>query len=119
MIADGLVCAYILDGTGNARTIGWDEIQARQPGSPGALWVHIDRAGAEAKRWLEQDSGVDDVVVEQLLADVSRPRLQLHGEGLLVNLRGVNLNPGADPEDMVSVKIWADPEGSSPAGTGT
>ncbi len=26
--------------------------------------------------------------------------------GLLVFLRGVNLNPGQDPEDMVSIRIW-------------
>ena len=28
------------------------------------------------------------------------------GDGLLVILRGVNLNPGADPEDMVSIRLW-------------
>ncbi len=27
---------------------------------------------------------------------------------MLIALRGVNLNPGADPEDMVSVRIWID-----------
>jgi zinc transporter len=30
------------------------------------------------------------------------------GQSLLVILRGVNLNPGADPEDMVSVRLWLD-----------
>jgi zinc transporter len=30
------------------------------------------------------------------------------GQSLLVILRGVNLNPGADPEDMVSVRMWID-----------
>jgi zinc transporter len=29
-----------------------------------------------------------------------------HEDGLLVNMRGVNLNPGSDPEDMVSVRLW-------------
>jgi zinc transporter len=28
------------------------------------------------------------------------------GGGLLVILRGVNLNPGADPEDMIAVRSW-------------
>ena len=28
--------------------------------------------------------------------------------GLVVNLRGVNLNEGAEPEDMVSIRIWLD-----------
>jgi zinc transporter len=30
------------------------------------------------------------------------------GDGLLVILRGVNLNPGSDPEDMVSLRLWID-----------
>ena len=32
------------------------------------------------------------------------------GGNLLVNLRGVNLNPDADPEDMVSLRLWLEPE---------
>lgn len=27
--------------------------------------------------------------------------------GLIMNLRGVNPNPGADPDDMVSLRLWA------------
>ncbi len=36
----------------------------------------------------------------------SRSRAERWGDALLVLLRGVNLNPGADPEDMVMVHIW-------------
>jgi zinc transporter len=57
-------------------------------------------------RWVREGSGVDDVVAEAILAPETRPRCLVHGNGLLVMLRGVNLNPGADPEDMVSVRIW-------------
>jgi zinc transporter len=28
------------------------------------------------------------------------------GPGLIVNLRGLNFNPGADPEDMISLRLW-------------
>jgi zinc transporter len=31
------------------------------------------------------------------------------GDGVLVNLRGVNLNPGAEPEDMVALRLWVTP----------
>jgi zinc transporter len=34
--------------------------------------------------------------------------LPMVGEQLLLFLRGVNLNPGAEPEDMVSVRIFAE-----------
>ena len=40
--------------------------------------------------------------------DDTRPRCFTLNEGLFLSLRGVNLNPGADPEDMVAVRVWAD-----------
>ena len=57
-------------------------------------------------RWVREASGVEAVVAEAILAPETRPRSLVLGDGLLVILRGVNLNPGADPEDMVSVRIW-------------
>jgi zinc transporter len=104
----GLVCAYFLDGRGGGREIGWPEIET-WPAEQQLLWMHLDRAEAEAKRWLRQDSGLDPLIVRTLLAEDVRPRELRIGEGLLVTLRGVNLNPGADPEDMVAVRIWLEP----------
>jgi zinc transporter len=46
------------------------------------------------------------VVAQALFAGETRPRVVAGSEGLLVILRGVNLNPGADPEDMVSARLW-------------
>ena len=36
----------------------------------------------------------------------TRPRATSVGEGLLIALRGVNLTPGADPGDMVAIRLW-------------
>jgi zinc transporter len=47
-------------------------------------------------------------VGDALLAEESRPRITGVDDGLLLALRGVNLNPGADPQDMVSLRIWAE-----------
>jgi zinc transporter len=49
------------------------------------------------------------MIAEALLAEETRPRLVLSGSALLLVMRGVNLNPGADPDDMVSVRVWIDP----------
>jgi zinc transporter len=46
--------------------------------------------------------------MDALLAEETRPRSFPVGEGLVVILRGVNLDPGADPEDMVSPRLWID-----------
>lgn len=107
MTDDGLVTAHILDGHGGSREINWSQIATwSQPDGP--LWVHLDYTDATAVRWLWEDSGLDEVAVEALLAEETRPRAVNHGAGLLVTLRGVNLNPGADPEDMVSIRLYVD-----------
>lgn len=105
--SDGLICGYRLDVTGNGRQIDWDLVRRWQPGQ-GVLWLHLNRTSEAAKHWLESQAGIDPIVCEALLAEETRPRSLMMGDGLLVILRGVNLNPGADPEDMVSLRLWVD-----------
>ena len=42
------------------------------------------------------------------MAEETRPRISEIGQGALIILRGVNHNEGADPEDMVSIRLWVD-----------
>lgn len=72
----------------------------------GTLWVHLDVNDDASRLWLTEASGLDRSIVETLLADETRPRSYSMEDGLLVVLRGVNTNPGEDPEDMVSVRLW-------------
>lgn len=104
----GLVCAYILDGEGGGDEVGWDGVERHTSGK-GFLWLHLDRSEPYSKDWLAGHSGLDPLVVEALLAEETRPRSAAFGSGLLLVLRGVNLNPGADPEDMVAIRIWVEP----------
>lgn len=54
-------------------------------------------------------AGLSEFACDLLLEEATRPRLlDLGAESLLVFLRGVNLNPGAEPEDMVSLRVFAD-----------
>ncbi|MBC7165446.1 MAG: zinc transporter ZntB [Roseovarius sp.] len=68
-------------------------------------WVHVDCAQAGARDWLEA-TALDPLVKRALLAPETRPRCTAHGDGVLINLRGVNLNPGDEVEDMVSLRMW-------------
>jgi zinc transporter len=49
---------------------------------------------------------LDAVVAAALSAAETRPRCTPHGDGAVVILRGINLIEGADPEDMISLRIW-------------
>jgi len=102
---DGLITAYILDGKGGGKAVEWNDIREWHEGK-GVLWIHLDYTLPLAAQWLSEESDLDEVVIAALLSDDPRPRSVVMQDGLLLMLRGVNLNPGADPEDMVSLRIW-------------
>ncbi|AOE86220.1 zinc transporter ZntB [Pseudomonas sp. TCU-HL1] len=104
----GLVHAFVLDGQGGAEPISRDALQMLQLSPEQSVWLHWDRSHPLARRWLREQSGLSEFTCDLLLEESTRPRmLALPGDELLLFLRGVNLNPGAVPEDMVSVRIFA------------
>ena len=105
----GLVHAFVLDGHGGARALEWDQLDSLQLGEHESLWLHWDRGHPQTQAWLRERSGLGEFACDLLLEENTRPRLlPLAEDGLLLFLRGVNLNPGAEPEDMISVRICAD-----------
>jgi zinc transporter len=102
---DGLINAVLLDGKGGGRFMDWKGIHGWVP-DQGVLWVHLDFTSIDAQRWLTEESGLDPLVAEALIADETRPRCAAMAGGLMLSLRGVNSNPGADPEDMVSIRLF-------------
>jgi len=102
----GLVFSYILKG-GSGQPLDWEQVKKWNP-AQGILWLHLDFKNERVKKWLHEESGIDAVSCEALLAEEVRPRLVSTSNSLLLILRGVNCNPGADPEDMVSIRMWFD-----------
>lgn len=109
MTDDGLINAVLLDGKGGGRLLDWEGIRAWSA-DQGALWVHLDYTSDEAQGWLNEESGLEPLIAGALIADETRPRCAPIPGGLLISLRGVNNNPGADPEDMVSIRLFATAE---------
>lgn len=105
MEMNGLICAYLLDGQGGARKLGWEDVEQWKP-EQGLIWLHFDYTSAETVEWITGKSDLHEVPASVLLTGESRPRATLFGGGLLVALRGVNRNPGSDPEDMVAIRVW-------------
>lgn len=104
---EDLICAYRLDDEGGGTRVDWDGVRGHRPGD-GVLWVHLQRDVDGSKNWLATESGLDEILVHALLSDESRPRCEAYGDGLLLSLRGVNLNPNAEPDDMIALAIWVD-----------
>lgn len=107
MSSKSLLSAYLLDGQGGGKKLDWDQVQRWSP-SDGVLWVHLDYTVKRARQWLAKESGLDKITVKAMVSDESRPRSVISEQGVLLFLRGVNLNPGENPEDMVSIRFWFD-----------
>lgn len=104
-----LLFGRVLDGRGGGRSISWDEAQNWQPTSPDeVMWVHLCRTCPGVQQWLEQGLGISEPTAELLVSDQTRPRAFREGGSLVATLRGINFNPGAEPEDMVSMQLWCD-----------
>ncbi|GAB5351563.1 zinc transporter ZntB [Qipengyuania sp. 483] len=99
----------VLDGQGGGRPIAWEEAVGWQPAKEGeVLWLHICRTRDGVQQWLEQDFAVPEPTAELLTSDQTRPRAFREGNTLVGTLRGINFNPGAEPEDMISMQFWSD-----------
>ncbi|NQU50661.1 MAG: zinc transporter ZntB [Planctomycetes bacterium] len=101
----GLVFAFTLDGKGDGKNLDFEGVNKWLP-EDGTLWLHLDYTGSDAKQWIFHESGIDPVIAESLTTEETRPRSLVHKGGMLVILRGVNLNPNSDPEDMISIRLW-------------
>jgi zinc transporter len=106
---DALIDAYWFDGNGDAEKLTWDDLSSPLP-EQGFLWIHLQRDVAETRDFLFTTSGLPSVACEALVAAESRPRTTTFDEGIIVDIRGVNMNPGANAEDMVSLRLWCDGE---------
>lgn len=105
-----ILLAFDFDGEGGGKSVS-DKAIVRELKNENLAWVHLDLSHPETKPWLDEKIAyLDPFVVDALLAEETRPRVAEIGDGALVILRGVNLNENADPEDMVSIRLWIDAE---------
>jgi zinc transporter len=104
-LSKGLVYAHRISSENHRTLASWADVDAWHS-EPGVLWVHLDAENDTALSWLDQRSGLDPLIREALLEQGTRPRSVVNESGLLAILRGVNCSPGADPEDMVAIRMF-------------
>lgn len=98
------IAAYDILADGSARPLSEPWPKAEPGDGATWRWVHCDRTAAGFSAWAAEM--LPNPVRRALLQVETRPRCDIVHEGLLLTLRGINLNPGAEGEDMVALRLW-------------
>lgn len=107
--ASMILFSVSFDGKGSGHDLQGLEV-SRLLKAKQLAWVHLDATHQDTRSWLQEHVDyLDPLILDALLASETRPRLMMFEEGVLLILRGVNLNERADPEDMISLRMWIDP----------
>jgi zinc transporter len=107
-MSEHILLSYRFDGKGGGQVLTGNDV-SEQVRDDHLAWVHLDADHPDTRAWLEKEIAyLDHFIVEALLAEETRPRMTQIEDGILLILRGVNLNENSDPEDMVSIRLWVD-----------
>jgi zinc transporter len=72
-------------------------------------WLHFDANHPGSREFVEREMAhLDHIILSALFADETRPRILEYDKGTLLILRGINLNENAEPEDMISIRVWVE-----------
>ena len=105
---NAIIYAIKINGDGSGTKLEGDDI-SKLIKAEDLAWVHFDATHPGTRTWLENElQYLDPIIIDALLADETRPRIVEFPEGVLLILRGVNLNENSAPEDMVSIRLWID-----------
>ncbi len=96
--------ALLFDSHGRARELSDSEVDDWSS-ADGILWVDCDQNHKAAKSWLTEHSQIDKNLLAVVLAGETRPRSLVEPDGLAIIMRGINMNPGAVPDDMVAIRV--------------
>ncbi len=108
-MSEHILLAYSFDGDGNGESLFGNEIADAVKSTETLSWVHLDVSHPDTAGWLRDNTSyLDPVILDALLEEETRPRMTQFGDGIVLILRGVNLNENADPEDMISIRLWVD-----------
>lgn len=100
--------SYLIDGSGYGQPLEgeaiWNAVR-----NPELGWVHMPADHPQTRPWLEREvTCLDPIILNAVLAEETRPRCVEYGDGVMLILRGINLDDNAEPEEMVSIRLYAD-----------
>lgn len=104
------VVLWAYDVFPDGRTVAVPAREVATPLAEGAAyrWTHLDGLARGASDWLSAGGcgALPALIAAALTETDTRPRALAGPGGALVFLRGVNLNEGAEAEDMISIRLW-------------
>lgn len=96
---------YLLDKQESHR-IALGELDTHWQKPSQAMWIHLNARDENDLDWIKNHSGIPSAIAEKLTAEHTRPSMMSYDEGCVLFARGVNLNEGFQPDDMVSVRMY-------------
>jgi len=96
------ICVFDIFPDGTAKVP--DDAALTGPGT--YRWWHYDLSDPDLADWAT--NRLPAIPAGALLQPETRPRCDLYEEGLILNLRGINLNAGQHADQMVSVRMWVE-----------
>jgi zinc transporter len=102
-----LLLHYIFDGKGGGENLLDKNINLFFS-KKNFCWIHVDANNPIDVHnfFIKHKLEIDPIILNALLAEETRPRIEKNGDEALLILRGVNLNENELPEDMVSIRLW-------------
>ena len=103
-----IFAAYSFNEYGSPQKLRSDSV-AQELKNEGLAWVHLDGNSAQSQKWLKREVAyLDHLIIDALFAEEARPRVIEFENGLLVILRGVNLDDKLESEELASIRLWID-----------
>ena len=110
MQEDHLIYAYRLGPRQQAQALEYPETSVLPESEGSFTWLHMCAMHDETRKFLENHTKLDPIIIDAMLAEQTRPRTLVKEDGILIVLRAMNLNEDQDPDDMISIRIWIDGE---------
>ncbi|MCX7554177.1 hypothetical protein OS175_09830 [Marinicella sp. S1101] len=93
------ISELFLDGLGGVSNVV-------EPSQSVVIWHHIRLNDKTSRNWIKKQSDMSEHAKVMLINNENRPRAHVSDEEISLCLRGINFNQEAQPEDMISIRLW-------------
>ncbi len=106
---NGIICAYLFDGSGPAQGIGAQALlELRSNGLPagaGFVWLHLNLSHAHAEHWLREHGGLPDDFFDAIREGSRSSRIERDGDTLFAIVNDATFDFSFDPSDIATLWI--------------